>query len=66
MLVRMKMLADSQTCDFFLFQIHVGSMAALGFSVFGVLFLSLMALLVSHGYPYVPPWFCPLRFVQWP
>lgn len=32
-------------------------MAATGFSIFGVFFLSLLALLIRHGYPYVGEWF---------
>lgn len=34
-----------------------GLMAAIGFSAFGVFFLSLLAILIRHGYPYVGEWF---------
>jgi len=32
-------------------------MAATGFSAFGICFLSLLAILIKHGYPYVGEWF---------
>lgn len=32
---------------------HAGLMAATGFSAFGICFLSLLAILIKHGYPYV-------------
>lgn len=34
-----------------------GLMAATGFSIFGIFFLSLLAILIKHGYPYVGEWF---------
>lgn len=34
-----------------------GSLFALGLSIFGVLFLSLLAILITHDYPYAGEWF---------
>jgi hypothetical protein len=39
------------------FTTTIGSLFALGLSIFGVFFLSLLAILITHDYPYAGEWF---------